>query len=97
MLSVFLSGIYYFLTMQSNNNDKFEDSLQDILTSEDPNSPARPSQPINVKSSQEMRKSSSQQLGLKKLPAWLEMLIRIIAGIIILMLLFLFGMQVASR
>lgn len=83
--------------MHSDNNDRFEDSLQDILTSEDPNSPARPSQSINEKSNPEKHMPNSHQRDSKKLPQWLEMLIRIIAGIIILILLLLFGMQVASR
>ena len=83
--------------MHSDNNDKFEDSLQDILTSEDPNSPARPSQSISEKNNPEKHMPYSHQLDSKKLPKWLEMLIRIIAGIIILILLLLFGMQVASR
>ena len=83
--------------MQSDNNDTFEDSLQDILTSEDPNSPARPSQAGRLKNNSEQHRPSPYQRDQKKLPPWLEMVIRIIAGIIILILLFLFGMQVASR
>jgi len=83
--------------MHNDNNDRFEDSLQDILTSEDPSLPARPSQPISEKSNPEKHMPNSHQLDSKKIPKWLEMLIRIIAGIIILILLLLFGMQIASR
>ena len=83
--------------MQSDKNDTFEDALQDILTSEDPKSPPHTAQPIKEKKQFDTEKSAIQQQYSKKIPPWLEIIIRLLAGIIILVLLFLFGLQVASR
>lgn len=83
--------------MQGDKNDMFEDALQDILTSEDPNSPPHTAQPIKEKKRFETEKPDIHQCDSKKIPKWLETIIRVLAGIIILVLLFLFGLQVASR
>ena len=83
--------------MQGDKNDTFEDALQDILTSEDPKSPPHTAQPIKEKKHVDAKKPDIHQRNSKKIPKWLETIIRVLAGIIILVLLFLFGLQVASR
>jgi hypothetical protein len=96
-LSAFQGSIYYFYTMQSNKNDPFEDALKEILSSEDPHSSSRIPAPMKDSDTIHRQKPPPAQPHSTSVPRWIEILVRVVAGIIIVVLLFLFGIQVALR
>jgi len=89
--------IYYFMAMENSDKDKFEDTLQDILTPNDPkgSSPASP-QPSPNQPNKQTFKTTNRSLPIK-IPHWAELLIRILAALCALAMLILFGLQVANR
>jgi len=83
--------------MGNNSNDKFEDTLKDILTPNDPNvTSPEAHQPPSDKSDSQTVQDVNKPL-YSKIPRWVETLIRLLAALCALAMLILFGMQVANR
>lgn len=82
--------------MQNKKNTKFENTLKDILTSEDPNSSSTYS---NVRRKSHYKKQTPElhQFKSNQLPKWVEILIRIAAAIIAIALLISFGLHISTR
>lgn len=82
--------------MDNKNMDNFNDTLKDILT------PVDTSQQeiiINDENSKSYKKEKYQikNENNAKFPVWVEIIIRIIASIVTLICLFLFGWNIASK
>ena len=85
--------------MQSAQNDFFEETLKDILSPEDRRcgSPPAAKGPRPASGAHQDRRAPLAADNTPHVPRWVETVVRIVAGIVIFVLLCLFGLQVASR